>query len=73
MPFGQIDSTLARKYDGAGLGLPLTKRLVDLHGGTLDIVSAPGAGTTVSVRFPPERFGLPPAALAAEARVPSAE
>ncbi len=58
MPFGQIDSTLSRKYDGAGLGLPLTKRLVDLHGGALDIVSAPGAGTTVTARFPPERFGV---------------
>jgi PleD family two-component response regulator len=65
MPFGQIDSTLARKYDGAGLGLPLTKRLVDLHGGSLEIDSAVGAGTTVTVRFPPERFGVPPVGLAA--------
>jgi two-component system, cell cycle sensor histidine kinase PleC len=68
MPFGQIDSTLSRKYDGAGLGLPLTKRLVDLHGGTLEIDSAPGVGTTVTVRFPPERFGMPPTAFAAEAQ-----
>jgi signal transduction histidine kinase len=59
MPFGQIDSTLARKYDGAGLGLPLTKRLVDLHGGTLEIDSHPNVGTTVTVRFAPERFGAP--------------
>jgi len=57
MPFGQIDSTLARKYDGAGLGLPLTKRLVDLHGGILEIDSHPKVGTTVTVRFAPERFG----------------
>jgi len=63
MPFGQIDSTLSRKYDGAGLGLPLTKRLVDLHGGALEIVSAPGAGTTVTARFPPERFGVARPAL----------
>jgi PleD family two-component response regulator len=60
MPFGQIDSTLSRKYDGAGLGLPLTKRLVDLHGGTLRINSAPGLGTTVTARFPAERFGPAP-------------
>jgi signal transduction histidine kinase len=63
MPFGQIDSTLSRKYDGAGLGLPLTKRLVDLHGGALEIVSAPGAGTTVTARFPPGRFGAARPAL----------
>jgi PleD family two-component response regulator len=63
LPFGQIDSTLSRKYDGAGLGLPLTKRLVDLHGGKLEIVSALGAGTTVTARFPAERFGAGAAAL----------
>jgi signal transduction histidine kinase len=53
--FGQIDSRLARKYEGAGLGLPLSKRLVELHGGTLAIESQVDAGTTVTVRFPPER------------------
>ena len=55
-PFGQVDASLARKYEGVGLGLPLTKRLVELHGGTLEIVSVPGAGTTVTARFPHERF-----------------
>ena len=64
-PFGQIDSGLNRKYEGAGLGLPLTKGLVDLHGGTLAIESAPGRGTTVTVRLPPERTR---AAIAPEAR-----
>jgi signal transduction histidine kinase len=54
-PFGQIDTGLDRKYDGVGLGLPLTKRLVELHGGTIDIASAPGQGTTVSVHLPVER------------------
>jgi signal transduction histidine kinase len=54
-PFGQIDTGLDRKYDGVGLGLPLTKRLVELHGGTIDIDSAPGKGTTVSVHLPAER------------------
>ena len=51
-PFGQIDRGLNRKYDGAGLGLPLTKRLVELHGGKFEIESARGAGTTVRVFLP---------------------
>ena len=55
-PFGQVDSPLAEKNDGVGLGLPLTKRLVELHDGTLDIDSEPGSGTTVTLRFPAERF-----------------
>jgi len=55
-PFGQINSSLAAKNDGVGLGLPLTKRLVELHDGTLDIDSEPGRGTTVTLRFPAERF-----------------
>lgn len=54
-PFGQADAQLARKFEGTGLGLPLTKRLVELHGGRLDIVSAPSVGTTVSARFPAHR------------------
>jgi signal transduction histidine kinase len=53
--FGQIDSTLARKYDGAGLGLPLAKHLTELHGGALTIDSNPGSGTTVTVSFPADR------------------
>ena len=51
-PFGQIDSSLARRYEGTGLGLPLTKVLVELHGGALDIISQPGLGTTVLVSLP---------------------
>jgi signal transduction histidine kinase len=53
-PFGQIDAGLDRKYEGVGLGLPLTKRLVELHGGTINIDSEPGKGTAVSVRLPAE-------------------
>ncbi|MBI4967070.1 MAG: PAS domain-containing protein [Rhodospirillales bacterium] len=53
-PFGQVDSRLARRYEGTGLGLPLAKSLVELHGGTLSIDSAKGRGTTVTVFFPPE-------------------
>jgi len=54
-PFIQVDSSLARKYEGTGLGLPLTKSLVELHGGTLEIESKLGEGTTVNAIFPPER------------------
>lgn len=51
-PFGQIDSRLARKYQGTGLGLTLTKAIVDLHDGSLEIASRPGAGTTVTIVLP---------------------
>jgi signal transduction histidine kinase len=54
--FGQVDSDLNRKYEGAGLGLPLTKVLVELHGGVLDLQSEIGVGTTVTVRFPADRI-----------------
>ncbi len=54
-PFQQIDSEINRKYEGTGLGLPLTKALVELHGGSLDLQSQVGIGTTVTVRFPAER------------------
>ncbi|NQU60575.1 MAG: transporter substrate-binding domain-containing protein [Rhodospirillales bacterium] len=54
-PFGQVGDVLTRKEEGTGLGLPLSKSLVELHGGTLDIESEVGKGTTVTVRFPPER------------------
>ena len=55
-PFGQVDSALSREFDGTGLGLPLTKALVELHGATLEIESEIGKGTTATVRFPPERL-----------------
>ena len=54
-PFGQVDSSLARKHQGTGLGLPLTQTLVDLHGGAMAMDSRRGEGTKVTVRFPPER------------------
>ncbi len=55
-PFGQVDSTLARRYEGTGLGLPLSKALVDLHGGELDLHSELDVGTTVTVRLPKDRL-----------------
>jgi len=54
-PFGQIDSKLARKHQGTGLGLPITRSLVRLHGGDIVIESAPGKGTTITVHFPASR------------------
>ncbi len=54
-PFQQVDGELSRKYEGTGLGLPLTKSLVELHGGSMDLQSRLGVGTTVTVRFPAER------------------
>ena len=54
--FGQVDSSLARKHDGTGLGLPLSKALVELHDGTLEIESEAGIGTTVTVKLPAERI-----------------
>ena len=53
--FQQIDSELNRKYPGSGLGLPLSKAMIELHGGTLGIESRLGAGTTVTVIIPAER------------------
>jgi signal transduction histidine kinase/HAMP domain-containing protein len=48
-PFEQVDAKFARRYEGTGLGLPLAKALVELHGGTLAIASEPGKGTKVTV------------------------
>jgi len=54
-PFGQIDSTLTRRHDGTGLGLPLALSLTQRMGGSLRVVSQIGKGTTVIVRLPAER------------------
>ncbi len=54
-PFAQVDSRLSRKFEGTGLGLPLSKRLIELHGGSLQLDSRPGYGTTVSLYMPAER------------------
>ncbi len=51
-PFGQVACALNRRHQGTGLGLPLARSIAELHGGTLDIASAPGRGTTVTVRLP---------------------
>lgn len=56
-PFGQAASVTAHNQQGAGLGLPLTKVLIERHGGRLVLDSTPGVGTTVRLEFPPSRVG----------------
>ena len=55
-PFAQAQSGHARNHDGTGLGLSLTKAMTEMHGGTIKIDSEVGTGTTVTLRFPPERL-----------------
>ncbi len=54
-PFVQVGQEVARDTGGAGLGLPLSKRLAELHGGRLEIDSSPGEGTTVRIVLPANR------------------
>lgn len=54
-PFGQADHVFSRSHDGVGLGLSLTKSLMQLHGGSIEIDSEQGTGTSVTVTFPPHR------------------
>jgi signal transduction histidine kinase len=65
-PFGQVDSRLSRNHDGTGLGLPIARHLVELHGGSLGISSEVNAGTTVTISLPGERI-LPAPTRGAEA------
>ena len=51
-PLAQLDAGLARRNSGVGLGLALARRLAELHGGTLDVESEPGKGSTFTLRFP---------------------
>jgi len=55
-PFGQVDSGLNRKFEGTGLGLPLTKAFVEMHGGRFLLESELGAGTTASAILPAHRI-----------------
>lgn len=55
-PFTQADSSLARQYEGTGLGLPLTRSLMELHGGRLELESRLRKGTTVRAVFPRDRI-----------------
>jgi PAS domain S-box-containing protein len=54
-PFQQLEGSHGRKYEGTGLGLSLTKSMLDLHEGALQVDSKVGVGTTVTAHFPPRR------------------
>jgi len=58
-PFTQIDDTLARRYEGTGLGLYFSRALVQAHGGMLTLESVVGEGTTAEIRIPPRRLAPP--------------
>jgi signal transduction histidine kinase len=58
-PFSQADASLSRPYRGTGLGLSLVERIVRLHGGSVSVVSAPGAGSTFTIELPPSVLAVP--------------
>ena len=57
-PFQQADMNLNRRHEGAGIGLTITRALVELHGGSIVLTSTPGQGPTATVRFPPAEAWL---------------
>jgi signal transduction histidine kinase len=60
-PFVQVDSSLSRRHQGTGLGLPAVRGIMQLHGGTIALQSTLGHGTNATITFPPERAILEPA------------
>ncbi len=63
--FRQIDNSMTKRFAGTGLGLPLAKQLVELHGGTIEVSSEPAVGTEVRILLPAARVTCKPLALAA--------
>jgi PAS domain S-box-containing protein len=66
-PFVQLENWLVRKYEGTGLGLSIAKAFCELHGGRLEIASAPGRGTTATIHLPGSRLA-PTAKIRAHAQ-----
>lgn len=67
-PFGQVENVFQRRYDGTGLGLPLSRALAELHDGSLKLTSAPGVGTTATLWLPAWRVASASAAESAPAK-----
>jgi signal transduction histidine kinase len=57
-PFHQIDAGLARKHEGTGLGLSICKKMLDLMGGSIEVLSQQGAGSEFVVRLPLQAGGV---------------
>ncbi len=57
-PLAQLDAGLARQHGGVGMGLALARRLAELHGGTIEVESEPGQGSTFTLRLPCRHTGL---------------
>jgi two-component system cell cycle sensor histidine kinase PleC len=67
--FGQIDNSLSRQHQGVGLGLPLAKKLIEMHRGRLEVRSEPGRGTQITITMPPARTASVPLEMEAERRL----
>ena len=65
-PFQQVDNSIHRSFSGLGLGLTVARRMAELIGGTIQVKSEPGLGTTVLMRFPSKAAA--PAAVPLEQR-----
>ena len=68
-PFTQVESAHSRKYEGTGLGLPISQALTELHGGKFSLTSTLGEGTTITARFPPSRVEHAPEVAQAPAAI----
>ncbi len=66
-PFMQVESAQSRKYEGTGLGLPISQAMAKLHGGEVSLSSKLGAGTTITLRFPASRTERAPSVAASPA------
>jgi signal transduction histidine kinase len=66
-PFGQVENSFSRSFEGTGLGLPLARRMTELHGGRLTVRSVKGVGTTVEVYLPASRVLWSDSALSPQA------
>src|SRR5438874_12633931 len=64
-PFEQVEDHLTRRNEGTGLGLPIAKALIELHGGRLVLESELNVGTTAELRVPRERIDVPKRAMIA--------